>query len=295
MSDAPASPDRSRTPLLTLITQESLDQDYQHVAEKRAAERAAGAGEHDGVRRGLRKHWSATAVVAAFGLLATVAAVQTSASAGVADASRDSLLQQIDQRRDDAADLQRRIVRLRELIVGLQDALGETTDAEVVASARAQRLAAQTGFGSVTGPGVVITVKDAPDGEAVRDRDLQLLVNGLWEAGAEAISINGKRLTARSALRNSGAAINLNGPPPLSPPYVVSAIGDNRTLQADLLDTSTGLAFSNVADTFGFPVKMHNVDDLTLPAATQRQLKLRHVVKGTAKDNRKPDAKETAP
>ena len=82
--------------------------------------------------------------------------------------------------------------------------------------------------------------------------DLALLVNGLWRAGAEAIAINGQRLTARSAIRNSGAAINVNGRPPLSPPYVVTAIGDTKTLQADLLDTSTGLAFQNGADALGF-------------------------------------------
>lgn len=287
-------PDRAWPPLLTLITQGSLDEDYQHVAQKRAAERARqGAGESDGQRRGLSGRWTAAAVVGAFGLLVTVAAVQTSASAGVADASRASLLRQIDQRGDQAAELQSEIVRLRELNVGLQDSLNEVTDAERAASERVSRLAGQTGYGRVTGPGVVITVDDAPDGEAVRDQDLQLLVNGLWEGGAEAIAINGKRLTTRSALRNSGAAINLNGPPPLSPPYVVSAIGDNRTLQANVLDTSTGLAFSNLADALGFPVKMQNVNDLTLPAATLRDP--RHAVKGTAEENRKPDGKGTAP
>ena len=139
------------------------------------------------------------------------------------------------------------------------------------------RLGASTGFGPATGPGIVITVDDAPDGEPVRDEDLQLLVNGLWQAGAEAISINGKRLTARSALRNAGAAINLNGPPPMSPPYVVSAIGDPGSLQADLLDTTTGLQFSNVAGALGFPVETNSVDRLDLPAGPQRQLKPRWV------------------
>ena len=39
------------------------------------------------------------------------------------------------------------------------------------------------------------------------DRDLQIVVNGLWAAGAEAIAINGQRLTARSAIRSAGQAI----------------------------------------------------------------------------------------
>jgi uncharacterized protein YlxW (UPF0749 family) len=294
MPDAPTLPDRSHIPLLTLITQESLDEDYQQVARKRAARAGQGTGESV-ERLGRRATWMAAAVVGVFGLLVTVAAVQTSERSGVADAGRASLVGQIEQRRDQQAALQRRIIETRDSNVAEQDALDGATAAERTVEDRVERLGATTGFGPVRGPGVVITVKDAPGGEAVRDKDLALLVNGLWEAGAEAISINGKRLTARSALRNSGEAINLNGAPPLSPPYVVSAIGDNRTLEADLLDTSTGLAFSNVADALGFPVKTRDVDDLRLPAATSpRLLRLSHAVKRTADDNRKPDDKESA-
>lgn len=292
MPEAPTAPDRARTPLLTLITQESLDEDYQHVAEKRAAERArqsAGDGRSDRSSGG--RHWIAASVVAAFGLLVTMAAVQTSAGSGVADANRESLLRQIDQRRDQSAALQGQIVRLRELNVGLQDTMARASDTERATANRVDRLGAMTGYGPVTGPGIVITVDDAPNGQAVQAEDLALLVNGLWEGGAEAIAINGRRLTARSALFNSGAAINIRFTPPLSPPYVVSAIGDNKTLQADLLDTSTGLAFSNEVDALGFQLDMDTEDDLTLPGATLRDPIF--AVKGTA--NRRPEREETAP
>lgn len=278
MPDSQTS-DRARTPLLTLITQESMDEDYRHVADRRSSS-------HQPPQSGRRAHWTAAAVVAAFGVLVTLAAVQTSASSGVNDANRSSLLRQIEDRRTHAATLQTRIVGLRELIVGMRTEYESAAEAAMSTESRVQRLAAATGFGSVTGPGVVITVDDAADGEAVRDEDLALLVNGLWEAGAEAIAINGKRLTARSALRNAGAAINLNGSPPMSPPYVVSAIGDPKTLPANLLDTTSGLAFTNVADVLGFSVKRQNADDLSLPAATPRQSRLRFAVSGTAAQNR---------
>lgn len=291
MPDAPAVPDRARTPLLALITQESLDEDYQHVAEQRAAARARVGAVDDGTGSGRRGHWVAAGVVAAFGMLVTVAAVQTSEGSAVADANRESLLRQIDQRRDQSAELQARILRRRELSVGLQDSLRQATDAERTTSNRVDRLAAQTGFGPVSGPGVVITVDDAPNGEAVRADDLALLTNGLWAAGAEAIAINGRRLTARSAIFNAGAAINISFTPPLSPPYVVSAIGDNKTLQADLLDTSTGLAFSNEVGALGFQVDMATEDDLTLPGATLQDPT--HAVKDTA--NRRPENEGTAP
>jgi len=260
-----ASADRARRPLLDVITQESLDEDYQHVAEQKRSAAAAGTAPTR------RPRFVATAVVAAFGLLVTVAALQTSNASGVTSASREELQRQIKERGDEVGTLQEELVRQRARNIRLQDQLDTVSGAERTASKRVTRMGAVAGYTPVSGPGVVITVDDAPSGEAVRDEDLALLVNGLWEAGAEAISINGKRLTARSALRNAGAAINLNGPPPLSPPYVVSAIGDNGSLEADLLNTTTGLRFVNVADALGFPVTTKKVDNLDLPAATLRK------------------------
>lgn len=272
------------TPLLTRITQGSLDEDYEHVASRRVAEAEAGSSR--------RPRWTAAIVVAVFGTLVAVAAVQNSQRSGVEDASRASLIESINSKRDDLADLQRDLVQLRELNVGLQDELDSVTTAALAAQNRNERLAAQAGYGAVTGPGLRITVDDAANGEAVRDEDLALLVNGLWRAGAEAISINGKRLTARSAIRNSGAAINVNGTP-LSPPYVVSVIGDNKNLQANLLDTATGLEFQTVTDALGFPVTMDNVDEVTLPAA--RLQKPRSAVTGTAEQNATTRPKESTP
>ena len=87
-------------------------------------------------------------------------------------------------------------------------------------------------------------VDDNPIGDDVQlvaDSDLAKLVDGLWEAGAEAIAINDQRLNPLGAIRNIGKAIHVNTVP-LSPPYVVRAIGDMRTLQAELLNTSHGAA-----------------------------------------------------
>jgi uncharacterized protein YlxW (UPF0749 family) len=275
------STDRLGTPLLTMITQQSLDEDYRHVAERRAADPTAKP----------RPHRLGAVVVAAFGVLATIGALQTQQGADVRSASRTTLIGQIDQGRAELADLQGRIVRLRELDVGLQSKLDDVTSEEVSAQARAQRLAVVTGFGAVTGPGVRITVDDNPDGTLVRDQDLRLAVNGLWLAGAEAIAINGNRLTARSAIRNSGIAIRVNNRS-LSPPYVVSAIGDENTLQADLMQTTSGLAFRDTVERLGFPWSMDNVDQLYLPAAPPRVARLRSAVQGSAEQNQNQHRKE---
>jgi uncharacterized protein YlxW (UPF0749 family) len=294
MSESTQQNDRVNTPLLTLITQQSLDEDYLHVADRKAAERAAAGG--DGPTRS-RPHRTAAVVVAAFGLLVTVAALQTSARAGISNESRATLVGQIDARRDGVADLQRRIVSLRELNVGLQDHLDQVTSDEQTSANRAQRLGAVSGFRAVTGPGVRVTVDDDPSGVPdgkVKDTDLRLLVNGLWRAGAEAISINGMRLTSRSAIRNSSIVIHVNFTS-LSPPYVVSAIGDKDTLQAKLLDTASGRRFFELPGQVGIVATMDNVDQLSLPAAPTKLLQLRSAVEGTAQQNLHQPQKETAP
>jgi uncharacterized protein YlxW (UPF0749 family) len=271
-------PEHVTLPLLTLLTQQSLDEDYQHVAERRRAGSPLPAR--------ARSHRTAAIVVAAFALLVTVAALQTSRNAGITDASRATLVHQITANRARVADLQDRIVRQRERNVGLQSRLSRLNDTVRAAEARQRRLEVSTGFVAVTGPGVRIAVDDAPNGDptqAVRDEDLALLVDGLWSAGAEAIAINGQRLTALTAIRNSGPAVHVNGRP-LAPPYTVLAIGDTRTLQADLLDSTHGSEFYNLAHQLQFVYEMHNEDAMSLPAAPDRLLQLRHAVAGTAAD-----------
>ena len=62
----------------------------------------------------------------------------------------------------------------------------------------------------------------------IHDTDLQLVVNALWAAGAEAVAINDSRLVATTPIRAAGDTIVVNFRP-LSPPYEVSAIGVDRT------------------------------------------------------------------
>jgi uncharacterized protein YlxW (UPF0749 family) len=96
-------------------------------------------------------------------------------------------------------------------------------------------------------------------------------VNGLWAAGAEAIAINGQRLTATTAIRNAGQAI-LVAYRPLQPPYVISAIGDPDTLPARFEDTVGGAYLRLIGQTYGIRSReeVHagtDGDALRLPAA----------------------------
>ena len=99
-----------------------------------------------------------------------------------------------------------------------------------------------------------------------------MLVDGLWEAGAEAIAINDQRINALGGIRNTSRAIHVNGRP-VNPPYVISAIGDPQTLQARLLQTSQGQEWFNRVNFYGFVYEPENVDDIRLPAARERVLR----------------------
>ncbi len=101
-----------------------------------------------------------------------------------------------------------------------------------------------------------------------------MLVDGLWAAGAEAISVNGHRLTARSAIRTSGTAIEVNSTG-IGPPYHVLAIGDTNGMWADFFETSAGLAFDGLSREWEFDYEIEPEDDLTLAAAPRRLRSLR--------------------
>ena len=231
----PDLPDHVTLPLLSLVTQQSLDQDYAQAAARREPQ--------GGPRRHGKGSWVAViGVLAVFGLLVSTAAAQETRNAAVDETSRSALIGQIDARREALARTQDKIGRVRAANALLEQRVEHTSEEAGAADAELLRLQTRSGFGPARGPGVRVVVDSAPDGlesEAVRDSDLALLVDALWGVGAEAIAVNGQRLTVLSAFRNVGAAIHVNGVP-LSPPYVLEAIGDPRALQSDLVDSQRG-------------------------------------------------------
>jgi uncharacterized protein YlxW (UPF0749 family) len=280
VADAPhqqvALPEHVTTPLLTLLTRRSLDADYEHVAARR---RAAGESPAKPTR-------AAAAVLLVFGGLVTVAAIQTSRNAPAVDASRTSLVEQIDLRRTSVEQLQRQAARLTTSETNLRTRLSNSEASVGLAQSKLQRLQVRTGYGEVHGPGVQATVSDPPNADPdhlVRDSDLALLADGFWGAGAEAISVNGQRLTVLSSFRNVGFGILLNTQP-ITPPYVFSVIGNPQTLQADLLANSAGARWYAVKNSFGFGFKMVDGGTMALPAAPDRPLRSVRVAPHTNPD-----------
>lgn len=278
------------TPLLTLITTRSLDEDYAHVARRRAEAGPPGPGAPG------RGRWTTPAVVALFGVLATVVAVQTSRDADVAELGRAALTAQINSGRDELSRLQRTVTNLEEANRGSVARNDTLANQQQELDANVRRLEIRTGFVAVRGEGVRMTIASAPnadDTKEVRDEDLATLVDGLWHAGAEAIAINGQRINVLGGIRNTGRAIHVNGRP-LTSPYVVEAIGDTADLQANLLRSSQGQEWFALVNGLQFSYVPQNVDELRLPPAPLRPL--RNVIEGTAADNAgKPQEKEAKP
>jgi uncharacterized protein YlxW (UPF0749 family) len=288
--DAPARPLPAHvtTPLLTLIVARSMDEDYAHVAEKRAAA--------DDVRPQVaRPHWSSVGAIVVLGIMAAVVAAQTDRQADVNELSRAALIEQIDSRSAAVRDLQRQVADLSssnaERASNNTLVQGQLDDID----ARVRRAELNTGYSAVRGPGVRITVDNRPGADVdseIRDEDLAVLVDGLWEAGAEAIAINDQRLNVLGGIRNTNRAIHVNGRP-VNAPYVVSVIGDNRTLQARLVETYEGQQWFGLVSGLEFLYRADNVDDIRLPAAPERTL--RDVIELNADPDGGPDGEGSSP
>jgi uncharacterized protein YlxW (UPF0749 family) len=110
------------------------------------------------------------------------------------------------------------------------------------------------------------TNADSTEGK-VLSKDLQIVVNGLWEAGAEAISVNGQRLTSTSAIRFAGEAILVNYRP-LVRPYTINAIGDSQGMQVEFAESDGGAYARALHDNYGIRVSIDPVGTLVVPAAT---------------------------
>ncbi len=192
------------------------------------------------------------------------------------------------RRRTEAVDrLQARVSNLQRLIARAQ---ARALAAEPGPSAaEAQTLAVVSGEVAVVGPGLQLTLADAPrqsepavgtdprdqedtDQGRVLDHDLQLVVNGLWAAGAEAVAINGQRLTSLSAIRSAGLAILVDYRP-LAPPYVVQAVGDPNTLQSGFAQDMAGPYLQSLRTNYGVQADIAAQQQLSLPAASSVTLR----------------------
>jgi uncharacterized protein YlxW (UPF0749 family) len=134
------------------------------------------------------------------------------------------------------------------------------------------------GLTPVQGPGVTVILRDSdkrpPTGVPsqisdtfisnyiIHDADIQRVVDELRVSGAEAFSVNDQRIVSTTAIRCVGPAIQVNGIP-LTPPYVINAIGDQSTLDG-AFDLPGGIA-ETLRDTDPTMITVQKAPNLVLP------------------------------
>ncbi|MFD8432155.1 DUF881 domain-containing protein [Streptomyces coelicoflavus] len=259
--------------LLTNVMDHSLDDGY---AEAAARKKADGGG---GMPKTLRAKLGLAAGLVLAALVVTVGAAQARVAAPVVAKEREELVDRIEAETSAADKLEKSVDELRDDVnARRREALEKSGDGD-----RSDLVGMLAGAVEVHGPGVKLVVDDAKDvgtgadgkprGTSgfsdtgrVRDRDMQRVVNGLWESGAEAISINGQRLTALSAIRAAGDAILVDNRP-LVPPYTVLAVGDGEGLSRAFQDSADGLYLYALEESYGIRTAISVADDLKLPAA----------------------------
>jgi uncharacterized protein YlxW (UPF0749 family) len=172
-------------------------------------------------------------VLGIVGFLTLVASNGVEESRRGAESRRAGLVRLIRQRQGEVDELGADLVRLRREVLRARQELS----AQSLEDARRVRsVQMQAGTIPMAGRGLLVQLSDSnreardpADREAlaVYDVDLQLVVNALWGAGAEAVAVNGQRLVATSPIRAAGETITVNFRP-LAPPYKISAIGADK-------------------------------------------------------------------
>lgn len=188
---------------------------------------------------------------------------------------RAQLIALIEERQRDVNSLDAAVEQLRLDVADAQLDVAKVNVTERQLSQRVSDLAQRAGTIALQGRGLVITLApsdreppspDEAGAYQIHDTDVQLVVNALFAAGAEALAINGSRLVATTPIRAAGDTIVVNFRP-LSPPFEVAAIGPDRRR---FLSSDIAQRFDRWTDLFGlgFSVKEH--DHVTIPAYTGR-------------------------
>jgi uncharacterized protein YlxW (UPF0749 family) len=185
-----------------------------------------------------------------------------------------------DERKDELiALIGARMERTDALAAQLEELRGRVTAAEAQAAAGLPALRARladaehnAGLTRVKGPGLRVVLADAPspcvglpENCRILDADLQLALNALFAAGAEAVAVNGERIISTSAVRSAGRSILVNYRV-LASPYTIDAVGDPDLLPERFGESTFAADFALWKDRYGLGFSMTALDDVDVPA-----------------------------
>jgi uncharacterized protein YlxW (UPF0749 family) len=224
--------------------------------------------------------WSVLSTVVALGaglLMATSAS--TARGRDLRSGRRLELTELVDVRAGRVAALSATAARLRDQVRSATSAAASRDERVEQAEAAANVLAGPVGTQAVTGPGIEVSLDDAPrpapgegpppdatpDDLVVHEQDVHAVLNALWAGGAEAVTVMGDRIIGTSSARCVGNTLLLHGAV-YSPPFVLRAIGDPAAL-TDALETSPGVnAFRDYVQDFGLGYEVTTRRSLLMPA-----------------------------
>jgi len=265
--------------LLGSLLSNHLDPGYAAAAAER---RRAGDPGRPAARRG----WQALAALLIAAVFAAAVAQARSTAPGVT-AAQQALAVSVtaDQARIDQLTATRNALAAQSDEVARRELTADATGRALLAGLDAAALSAATT--AVGGPGLMITVTDPGVGpdlsdvskqrvegreQVILDRDLQLVVNALWAAGAEAIAVGGVRIGPDVTIRQAGGAILVDNQP-IAGPYVVLAIGAPETMR-DSFEASSALQRLRLLETaYRAGVTVSTEDELSVPAGGAREVR----------------------
>jgi uncharacterized protein YlxW (UPF0749 family) len=157
---------------------------------------------------------------------------------------------------------------------------GTSQGEQALLDAQAAALAPSTGLAALTGPGLRVTLDDAPPGRpgdtrpgglgpddlVVHQQDVQAVVNALWRGGADGVQVMDQRLIATSAVRCVGNTLILSGRV-YSPPFAITAVGDPERLSHALATEPDVQLFRDYVAIAGLGYDERHLANVTLPAA----------------------------
>ena len=264
--------------LLGSLLSNHLDPGYAAAAAER---RRAGDPGRPAARRG----WQAVAALLIAAVFAAVAQARSTAPGVTAAQQALAASVTADQARIDQLTATRDALAAQSEEVARRELTADATGRVLLAGLDAAALSAATT--AVGGPGLMITVTDPGVGpdlsdvskqrvagreQVILDRDLQLVVNALWAAGAEAIAVGGVRIGPDVTIRQAGGAILVDNQP-IAGPYVVLAIGAPETMR-DSFEASSALQRLRLLETaYRAGVTVSTEDELSVPAGGTREVR----------------------
>jgi len=240
--------------------------------------------------------WTACGAV---GLLLAMSYQQTHRGAPAAEVARQDLISRIRavQASGDALDTTAQ---------QLSDDVAQLRDRQLAGSSPIDltQLEVASGTVAVSGPGISVALGEPEQATqsadparpgrtpqatvaVLHDTDIRAVVNQLWSAGAEAISVNGIRLTTNSAIRFAGEAVLVDFRQ-INAPYTIEAVGSKDGLLTSFADSSIARKLKTEQAVYGIAFSFQGKSKLTLSSVTVSEPRFAELGAGPPSSQAKP-------